>query len=67
MKITIFIAMKFRIGYDSEINDYVRDTIVVDSSTSPEKIAELINNRIDSRCFILNKSISAQLHSQVVA
>lgn len=63
MLITIFLSMKFRIGYETEINDYVRDCIEVDSGTPPEKIAEVINARIDSLSITLNRSISAQLHS----
>jgi hypothetical protein len=63
MVITIFIAMKFRIGYETEITDYVRDTIEVDSDVPPEAIAEMIHDRIDSLNITLNKSVSAQLHS----
>lgn len=63
MKITIFIAMKFRIDYETEINDYVRDCIDVEPDTPFEKVAEIINARIDSLSFNLNKSVSAQLHS----
>jgi hypothetical protein len=63
MKITIFIAMKFRIDFETEINDYVRDCIDVEPDTPFEKVAEIINARIDSLSFNLNKSVSAQLHS----
>lgn len=65
MIITIFISMKFRIGYQTEIADYMRDCIEVDSDASPESVAEIINKRIDSLSITLNKSISSQLHDQV--
>ena len=59
--------MKFRIGYDTEITDYVRDTIVVEASEPQEKIAQLIHDRIDAMSLTLNKSVYSQLKAQAIA
>ena len=67
MKITIFISIKFRIDYETEINDYVRDCIDVEPDTPFEKVAEIINARIDSLSFNLNKSVYSQLKAQAIA
>lgn len=63
MRITLFIAMKFRIGHESAITDYVRDSFDVEPDTPLVKVAEIVNKRMDELDLKLNKSIYAQLRA----
>jgi len=63
MKITLFVAKKFRMSHDSVITDYVRDSFDVEADTPLVKIAEIINQRMDELDLKLNQSIYAQLRA----